>query len=363
MTKQWVGILFSNNLYQQLLQGKTGNENIHFYLDAARDFNMEPCFFRLQDIDLKTGRTQALIPNEMGYIHHSIPTPRVIHNRGMQLRKSSQGKILALDKQGYRIFNRFNRYGKMQIHRILAKDHIFLPHLPATTVATPASLREWTRRFPSVILKPDNSSVGLGIMKIRRRKNKWRWFYQTRKFSHVWKYQTFRRVIPPRLLKRIRSRKYLVQQMIPLATYKNRPFDIRVSVQKDRSGEWKITGMVGRVAAPKTFLTNMAQGGEAMPLSHLMQAQPQWDPVAIEERLAFLSLKIAIRLDQQLGGFADLGLDIGLTSEGIPMFIEANGRDQRYSFRKGNLPELWQASYYQPMAYARMLMDQVQQDG
>lgn len=354
-----VGILLSNDLFQKLLRGKKGNENVDFYLDEARNLEMEPCFFRLKDISLETGKTQVLIPNEEHFIIDSIPTPQVIHNRGMQLKKSARSKILALEKQGHRIFNRFNRYGKIHIHRQLASDAVLLPYLPDTAVATSASLRKWMSRYPAIILKPNSSSVGLGIMKIQKSKQRWRWYYQTRKFSHEWNYQSFQQKIPRRLLRIINTRKYLVQQMIPLATYENRPFDIRVSVQKGGCGEWRITGIVGRVAAPKTFLTNMAQGGEAMPLSHLMRSQPQWDPISVEEEISFLSLRIASRLDQQLGGLADLGLDIGLTTEGTPMFIESNGRDQRYSFRKGNLPELWQASYRQPMAYARMLLDEV----
>ncbi|WP_376768681.1 YheC/YheD family protein [Paenibacillus foliorum] len=47
---------------------------------------------------------------------------------------------------------------------------------------------------------------------------------------------------------------------MPLATYEGRPFDLRISVQRDASGEWQLTGIVAKIASKKTLLTNIAQG-------------------------------------------------------------------------------------------------------
>ncbi|WKL03644.1 hypothetical protein Q0F98_09340 [Paenibacillus amylolyticus] len=38
-------------------------------------------------------------------------------------------------------------------------------------------------------------------------------------------------------------------------------------------------------------------------------------------------------------------------------FIECNGRDQRYGFRKAGMSEHWKATYSKPMAYGRLLLE------
>ncbi|MMZ71770.1 hypothetical protein D1872_353570 [compost metagenome] len=49
---------------------------------------------------------------------------------------------------------------------------------------------------------------------------------------------------------------------------------------------------------------------------------------------------------------------MGVTEQGKIYFIECNGRDQRYGFRKAGMNEHWMASYREPMAYGRLLLEQ-----
>lgn len=56
------------------------------------------------------------------------------------------------------------------------------------------------------------------------------------------------------------KRKYLIQQGISLARISGRPIDYRVKVVKN--GEhWEFRSMVGRVARPGLFVTNLCKGG------------------------------------------------------------------------------------------------------
>lgn len=47
---------------------------------------------------------------------------------------------------------------------------------------------------------------------------------------------------------------------IALATYKGRPYDLRVSVQRGTTGKWQVTGVVGKVAGAGRHVTNVAKG-------------------------------------------------------------------------------------------------------
>ncbi|MNO04360.1 hypothetical protein D3C81_2253680 [compost metagenome] len=60
-------------------------------------------------------------------------------------------------------------------------------------------------------------------------------------------------------------------------------------------------------------------------------------------------------MSANLVGLADLGLDMGIMEDGHIIFIEANGRDQRYSFGECGLNAEWRATYRNPMGYASFL--------
>src|SRR5690606_2299377 len=125
--------------------------------------------------------------------------------------------------------------------------------------------------------------------------------------------------------------------------------DFRVSVQRNESGKFQITGIVAKVAAPDKFITNVAQGGVVLPVETLLESLPQLHPGDVCQRISDFSLKVVCHLAEHLPHLADVGLDIGITENGFPVFIECNGRDLRYSFQKGNMLDAWKATYFNPI--------------
>lgn len=83
-----------------------------------------------------------------------------------------------------------------------------------------------------------------------------------------------------------------------------------------------------------------------------------WYVLELDTRIRSVGLRIARTLASSLPHLADLGLDLGITEKGQIYFIECNGRDQRYGFRKAGMTETWKASYRHPMAYGRLLLEQ-----
>ncbi|MNJ55621.1 hypothetical protein D3C77_511260 [compost metagenome] len=115
--------------------------------------------------------------------------------------------------------------------------------------------------------------------------------------------------------------------------------------------------MFVKVAPRSSFVSNIAKGGSAYPVQFLTQCIPsELVPDALY-KVEALSLSIARYLSSRLPLLADLGIDIGLTPDGKPYFIECNGRDQRYGFRKAGLSDIWLDTYRRPMAFARYLYD------
>ena len=99
------------------------------------------------------------------------------------------------------------------------------------------------------------------------------------------------------------------------------------------------------------------KGGEWHPFADILNDHyPQLDPKTVCLQMTNFALLVAQHLSTELPNLAELGLDIAMTNEGFPLFIECNGKDQRYSFREAEMQDCWKASYFNPMAYAKFIL-------
>lgn len=359
----YVGILLNAAMHRGISRGKTGAESLANYEEAARIYGLIPCYMRLQDIHIENRECTAYVLKEGKYVMMRLPLPRIIHNRAIYFDAHSQETIELLLRSGYILFNGFNRYGKDEIHHLLSSDPLLEQHLPETKIAAPSSIEEMMRRHRDIILKPCAGSVGRGIMRLCTKGSHWKLTYSPTGRSHDWvTIRLHRKHLPRVLLHRITQVPFLVQERIVLAEYKKSPYDLRVSIQRGINGHWNQTGMYAKVAGSRMFVSNVAQGGKAFPAEYILaESLPGCSPEKIASDVRQLALRVALQLERHLPFAADLGLDIGLTSEGKPYFIECNGRDQRYGFRKAKLIDLWKNTYREPMAYARYLINKYQQ--
>ncbi|WP_020617539.1 YheC/YheD family protein [Paenibacillus daejeonensis] len=355
MQLPYVGILLDPKLYWGIPTARTGKEQIRFYEDAARLYEVALCFFRLGDLR-SDGSVLAFIKHEGNYKRVRIPLPEVIHNRTIQQTTAARRQMAELQSYGSYIFNSWNRYSKLYLHQLLMKDTQLRPHLPGTMTATAKTVREMKIYYDSLIVKPDNSSIGRGVMKLDRIDSGWQLTYPHR--GGGWRTRSFTKGLPLQLRRQLRARRYMVQQRLPLATYQGSPFDLRVSVQRCGSGEWAVTGIAAKVAAPGSPVTNVARGGSVYRLETVLSHLPEVEITRIRSGIADFCLHAAGTLSAHLPNLADLGFDIGLTGAGFPMFIECNGRDLRYSFQKAGMLEEWRRTYASPIGYARHLLDQ-----
>ena len=115
---------------------------------------------------------------------------------------------------------------------------------------------------------------------------------------------------------------------------------------------------MGKAARRGHFLSNVAQGGSVFKVEKLLQEYPHLSSDKVIHKISQLALSMAQFLSNSLPQLADVGFDFGIDKKGHPYFIEMNGRDQRYSFKKGGESEIWKLTYEKPVAYARFLMDQ-----
>lgn len=360
MRLDYVGIMLNDGIYRGIPVGRTEQENLEFYEEAAHSFGLVPCYFRLKDISLPDGTVSAYIKSPAGFIFKTIPLPAMIHNRAIHQDRRSLQAIDRLLAAGILVYNAQTRWGKDHVHRLLEEDPLIRPFLPHTVRADTASVQTMLSQHGDIVIKPCSGSVGLGMMRLYRdRFGHFITYSRSSRSMGGWRTMRVSAHRTPGILSgRIRRAPFLIQQRIRLAAFRGKPFDIRVTVQRGFSGAWEVTGMYAKTAAPGTFVSNLAQGAAAYPVTEpVSHAFPGISPDQTMEHIAAASLMIAHSLSRHMPYAADFGLDVGLAEDGQLFFIECNGRDQRYGFRKAGLPGIWKDTYLKPMAFARYLAD------
>lgn len=349
--KRTVGILLDESAFRGIPSGHTGHEQLSCYNRSGEKLGLTPFYMTLRRTEKNFATGYAYAAKR--YRLQRRPLPRVVHNRSLKMTPGLKAKLNRLARASI-VFNRINRFSKYRIHCILARNSALVPYLPRTWKYTRSNLARAMGSSSALYVKPTSGSVGDGIMKIGKipgKKGQWQIFWKKGKPA------TASAAGAAAFLQRIIGRQsYLIQEAIPLATWKGRPYDIRVTVQKNGSGQWQVTGMIAKIAAPGRHVTNVAKGGTARRCEELFQAGGL--PVGrTTERIKHASLQIAQQLGHSLPHLADIGLDMGVDRHGSVKFIEMNGRDQRYSFKKAGMGDTFYQTYATPIKYAKRLLE------
>ncbi|WP_019914523.1 YheC/YheD family protein [Paenibacillus sp. HW567] len=127
------------------------------------------------------------------------------------------------------------------------------------------------------------------------------------------------------IMPRIKGRPYLIQQGIDLLCHQNLPFDLRVLTQKNLSGGWETTGMLGRVAAPQKVVTNYHNGGSIFSVNDLLKAHMSPPEMTTTlHQLKSLGVKIAAQLETAYPGLKEIGLDVAMDPHHDMWLLEVN---------------------------------------
>ncbi|WP_243767217.1 YheC/YheD family endospore coat-associated protein [Paenibacillus agricola] len=343
-----VGILLDNKTYAGITRKRSDYEHIGLYNKATNQLGLKPLYMSLNHTGKRIASGYTYSAGRFQKVRHKIP--KVIHNRAMTLTSQGKKRLEQLAKTST-IFNRTNRFDKYRIYRLLYRNPSLRTYLPKTVHYSKSNLVKAMGAYSGLFIKPSSGSVGDGIIKISKiSKGNWYIFQKKGKPTK----NTFRQTV--KFIERyVGTRIYHIQETIQLSTYKGRPYDLRVSVQRGRTGTWQVTGIVGKVAAVGRHVTNVAKGGKVRRYEELFQSGGL--PVeTVKNEVHRVSLEIANYLGKHLPHLADIGLDMGVDPDGAIKFIEMNGRDQRISFKKAGMHATFYKTYLNPLQYASSLM-------
>lgn len=263
--------------------------------------------------------------------------PHIIYNRLPY--RSDEKKIYVqkifekMQKNNIFLFNtRF--LNKWETYQALKDDLRIISYLPASSIFSKSSLYQFVNSYPEVFLKPQNNSRGQGIIKIISNYDRKQFIFACADVKPLrWIKCTSFQDLYLKLLKYVSQPKYyLLQQGIELAQFKGRIFDLRTQVQKNGEGEWTLTGIGVRIAAPERFVTHIPNGGKAASfedvINHVFGKEKNRYLVnKIKEDLTLICKIVPQVLEKNLKiNLAILSLDIGIDKNGNLYIFEVNSK-------------------------------------
>ncbi|WP_353893805.1 YheC/YheD family protein [Proteinivorax hydrogeniformans] len=207
---------------------------------------------------------------------------------------------------------------KMKRIAVLSKDPILKNHIPDTNWFSHENLKQMLDSYKTIYIKPNKGNSGNKIIRIKSVEGRYEVsFGGTRQLASMDTLKMELDII-------CSTRKYFIQEGIDLATFKGRPFDMRVVMQKPYNS-WQLTLTSAKVATKKNAaVTNVSKGAEDFLLQKILCNYDQKkDPMATFREIVDIAHQISYSLSNKFP-LRIIGLDLAIDKNNKVWFIEAN---------------------------------------
>lgn len=232
---------------------------------------------------------------------------------------------------------------KWEAYLFLKKNKKIKNYLPKTFLFKKiSSLENFLKVEKSSILKPNIGQKGKGIFLIKREKEGYLIIYQDKNFKNK-KIKIKKISDIKKFLKEWPRKRYIFQEEINVAKYKNRVFDIRILLQKVNK-KWSVVLRSIRLALEESFLSNVSRGGEGKEGRGFYQILKDLFPENYQKiinEIQTISLDVANYFEQEIKGYIfEMGLDFILDKKGKIWIIEVNSKPGRGIYIKNFKKEI-----------------------
>jgi len=296
--------------------------------------------------------------NQKKWKHQIVPLPQVVYNRipnrDDELIPEVQKAIKAcIQHPKIQLFNP-EFFNKWTLFEWLRKSNATKKHIPSTRKLTKKlDLGKLIRKHNLLYLKPEKGKAGKGIMRLKRHVGKsfpYRLTIQEYKRSQTFRYNTLSR-LRERIQNYMGDEDYIAQHGILLSSYQQRPFDLRVLVQKNKKGLWTVSGVGARIAGNLSITTHVPRGGTIDEPHKLLSSSFGSLPAKkIMKNTKRAAISIAKQVEKGSGhSLGEMSMDLGVDTTGHIWFFEANAKPMKFDepeIRKKSLHQLLQYCLY-----------------
>ncbi|MFC4075792.1 YheC/YheD family endospore coat-associated protein [Salinithrix halophila] len=289
------------------------------------------------------------------WVHAVLPMPHVVYNR-IPTRKAEQQPAVEstlqhlLHSSQIHLFNP-GFFDKWTLHLYLERSPELRSLLPETCLWNdPERFRQMAETHKILYLKPVNDKAGNGMIRIRRLQKGYEVIHQKIQDVRHYRYADWKELL--RQLPLLTSgRKYVVQQAISLACFQERPFDLRLLVQKDGQGKWRKTGLGIRVAGKDAISTHVPMGGSIADADQVIGTLFSSRSSEVMKIIEETGIRIAAHIEEQVGkNLGEMSMDLGLEQDGRLWFFEANAKPMKF-----DEPDIRQLSLKRLLQYCLFL--------
>jgi hypothetical protein len=324
---------------------KTGEaKGVNVYVTTTSDFKLngkQVTGYVYDFADKKWNKQSVSLPH---VVYNRIP------NRKFELLPEVQQTIQACLKHSQIHFFNPSFFNKWTLFEWLSKSKNTRSLVPATQkLITREELEKLLQKHKALYLKPALGKAGKGIMRVERstvkgRANIYQLSVQEKTKSYISRHPTI-----PKLWSQIRKitvgEDYIMQQAIQLSCFKQRPFDLRVLVQKNSKGFWSVAGIGARVAGKTSITTHVPRGGSIDDPHKLLAAIfGEAGCKKIIQRTKKTAVAIAKQIEKASGqNLGEMSMDLGVDTSGDIWFFEANSKPMKFDephIRKKSLENL-----------------------
>jgi glutathione synthase/RimK-type ligase-like ATP-grasp enzyme len=328
-------------------------------ITEGRKLGLDVYVFTPMDVNEKKQRIYAIeYDPKKGWTRRWRHFPDMIYDR-CRIQKSARFTQLLQFRRRYGHLMFLNRplRNKWTIYEVLSRRSEFKKYLPETHLFHGYSdVHQMLKKTSVVYLKPINGTGGRGILRVERMKEPSRYYIQGRDQQR--KIITPQKIHVSRLGAILNSWKmkdtYLVQEGIPIKLPDGRVHDYRMLVQKNKEGIWQLTGIAGRVGAPRSVTSNLHGGGHAVSFSKMLDHWIENEETRhqVYRRVEKLGVEVASYLESQYGALCELALDLAINKNGEIYLLEVNPKPAREVFSQIGDSELYRQAIVRPLEYA-----------
>lgn len=246
-----------------------------------------------------------------------------------------------------------NIRGKLRVCDYMRADAKLREYVPKTVSFSRANLMMMAGSFPSIYVKPDVGSQGIGVCKVRKTEEgyelkavegKRQWSASFDSIAALYK-----RIV------RLKRSKLIIQQGIGLDRVKGRPYDIRAMVQRKPGKSWECTGFLVKVGGANKIVTNYYQGGEICTLPMLMKERELSlsEGKSRKRMMTESALRIARTLSARQSGMREMGIDFAFDKTGKLWVLEVNSNHPQFHPLKELAPKMYNRMKEYAESYGR----------
>ncbi|WP_168122779.1 YheC/YheD family protein [Paenibacillus sp. HB172176] len=337
-------------------------------LAAVEQSMIAYAFSPADDFDRDTGRLSGYCYEKGAWSKRLVPLPDVVYDRSFHFRGDMRrATAIALSLlQSVHPFKLLGRGlpSKLAVYEGLGKEGRIAAYLPPTALyqAFEQIDRLLSRGGDSggVILKPASGMQGRGLIRVEPSRSGKGFVAEGRARSNKPFSLSFskRQALSDWLKAFTGESPFLVQPYLPLTDLHDRPYDIRVLMQKDGHGNWRRTGSAMRIGKADSITSNLHGGGEARPaLDALSENFGKPAAERLLRKIHTISGHTATSLESCFGRFGELAFDFGVEKNGRIWMLEANAKPGREAFRQIQDLNALKLSVLRPLSYARYLVN------